>query len=355
MWGTPYDFFVQWHLTDKCNLSCKHCYQDGAVVDMTYTQIREAMDNVVEAFRTWVTEYQMEMSPSFHFTGGEPLIRQDVFSILNYAFNKGFSTSLMTNGTLVTSDVALKLRQTQVRDVQISLDGLKSVHESMRGKGSFARAEEGINNLIDKGIPTNINLTLSRINAGEIGGLISLAQKLGVGAVTFSRLVPCGHGEELRADVLSTGELATIYDELHRYEAGGDVRISSLDPLFSVAAMKGQVVEAEFPVGGCAAGIFGVTVAADGSVMPCRRMNMVIGNIKEQSFRELWAESPALWSLRSREDYHGGCESCIYWSVCRGCRAIALTYARHNGSEDFLGPDPQCSYYRAECSAEPHV
>lgn len=314
---------------------------------MTYAEICEAMDNVAEAIKSWATEYRMEMSPSFHFTGGEPLIRQDVLSILNYAFNKGLSTSLMTNGTLVTSDVARKLREAQVHDVQISLDGLEAVHDNMRGKGSFGRAEDGINNLIAKGIPTNINLTLSRINAGEIGGLISLAQKLGVDAVTFSRLVPCGRAKELRAEALTAGELASIYDGLHRYEANGDVKISSLDPLFSVVAMEGQVAETEFPVGGCAAGVFGVTIAADGSVMPCRRMNMTIGNIKERSFRELWAESPVLWSLRSRHDYHGGCESCIYWSVCRGCRAVALAYARHNGSEDFLGPDPQCSYYRA--------
>jgi radical SAM protein with 4Fe4S-binding SPASM domain len=108
--------------------------------------------------------------------------------------------------------------------------------------------------------------------------------------------------------------------------------------------MDGEGFQAGMPIGGCAAGIFGVTITADGTIMPCRRMDLPIGNIKEVSFRELWAGSPVLWSLRRREDYHGGCESCRYWAICRGCRAIALAYARANGQEDYLGPDPQCPY-----------
>ena len=344
MKGTPYDFFVQWHLTERCNLRCRHCYQSGPVPEMGYEEICRAVDNVKSAIQSWVTEYEMQMSPSFHFTGGEPFLRKDLFEILSYVRDCGFSVSLMSNGTLIDSDMARRIREAQVSDVQISLDGLEPTHDSLRGRGSFRRTLEGIRNLVAQGVEANINLTVSRINVGQMGKLVRLAEEQRVSAIAFSRLVPTGRGAGLSSEALTRGEVAYFYRELRRYKDNPKVVVTSRDPLAAIADMDGESPQAEMPIGGCAAGIFGVTITADGTIMPCRRMDLPIGNIKEVSFRELWAGSPVLWSLRGREDYHGGCESCRYWAVCRGCRAIALAYARANGREDCLGPDPQCPY-----------
>jgi radical SAM protein with 4Fe4S-binding SPASM domain len=344
MKGTPYDFFVQWHLTERCNLRCRHCYQSGAVSEMSYQEICGAIDNVRSAFKSWVTEYDMQMSPSFHFTGGEPLLRKDLFEILGYVRDRGFSVSLMSNGTLIDSDMARRIREAGVSDVQISLDGLEVTHENLRGKGSFSRTLAGIRNLVAQGVEANINLTVSRINMGETSELVHLAEELVVGAIAFSRLVPTGRGKKLSSEALSREEVAHFYDELQKFKDKSKVVVTSRDPLAAISGMEGDVPQTEMPVGGCAAGIFGVTITADGTIMPCRRMDLPIGNIKEVSFRELWVESPVLWSLRKREVYQNGCGSCRYWSVCRGCRAIALAYARASGSEDYLGPDPQCPY-----------
>lgn len=344
MKGTPYDFFVQWHLTERCNLRCRHCYQSGSVPEMGYEEICRAVDNVRSAIQSWVTEYEMQMSPSFHFTGGEPFLRKDLFEILGYVRDCGFSVSLMSNGTLIDSDTARRIKEAGVNDVQISLDGLEPTHDSLRGRGSYRRTLQGIRNLVAQGVEANINLTVSRINVGQMGKLVRLAEELRVSAIAFSRLVPTGRGAGLSSEALTREEVAYFYSELRRDKDNPKVVVTSRDPLAAIAEMSGESAQAEMPIGGCAAGIFGVTITADGTIMPCRRMDLPIGNIKEVSFRELWAGSPVLWSLRRQEDYHGGCESCRYWAVCRGCRAIALAYARANGEEDYLGPDPQCPY-----------
>ena len=186
---------------------------------------------------------------------------------------------------------------------------------------------EGIASLVGEGIDTNINLTVSRLNMNQAGDLVALADELGVSAIAFSRLVPSGRGKQLADQLLTTEEVAAFYDSLRRYRDKTRVTVASRDPLAAIADLDGDVPQTDLPVGGCAAGIFGVTITADGTVMPCRRMDLPIGNVKNDRFRDLWAGSPVLWQLRTRQKYHGGCDICRYWPVCRGCRAIALASA----------------------------
>jgi radical SAM protein with 4Fe4S-binding SPASM domain len=344
MKGTPFDFFVQFHLTERCNLACRHCYQAGPVLEMDYEEICGAIADVKTAIEGWAKDYEMDVSPSLHLTGGEPLLREDLIPILRYASGCGFSLSLMSNGTTIDRAVAEQLKAAGVADVQISLDGLESTHDGLRGRGSFQSAVEGITSLVEEGIDTNINLTVSRMNMSQAGELVTLAEQLGVSAVAFSRLVASGRGKQLAGHSLSPGELAAFYDGLRQYRNQTTVAVTSRDPLAAIADLDGDIPQTELPVGGCAAGMFGVTITADGTVMPCRRMDLPIGNVKNDRFRDLWAESPVLWQLRTRQKYHGGCDICRHWPVCRGCRAIALASARANGSDDYLGPDPQCPY-----------
>ncbi|MEJ2740783.1 MAG: radical SAM protein, partial [Dehalococcoidia bacterium] len=338
MQGSPYEFFVQWHLTERCNLCCRHCYQDIAAAEMSKEEIYRAIDQIQATIKSWVNDYDLDISPGFHFTGGEPLLRNDLPYLLDYSRHCGFSTSLLSNGTLISANVAEQLREAGVRDVQVSLDGTEQVHDKIRGAGSFRQALHGIENLVHQGVDTYINMTISRLNVNEIDGLVNLAREMGIQMVTCSRLVLCGRGRELADHMLTTAEIAAIHEHCKKYE-NGDIKVASLDPLALVANADREVPDSELPVGGCAAGIFGITITSDGSLMPCRRMDLVIGNIKTDSLRHLWVESPVLCALRDRERYHGSCGSCYYWSICRGCRAIALAFARNDGREDYLGPD----------------
>jgi radical SAM protein with 4Fe4S-binding SPASM domain len=344
MKGTRFDFFVQWHVTEKCNLVCTHCYQSGTRSEMSLGQIKSAIDNVKDAVQSWVQEYQMEIVPGFHFTGGEPLLRRDLWDILDYSRNYGFSLAIMTNGALINQEIAKIIKQSGVAEVQVSLEGTQGTHDAVRGKGSFSKAMTGITHLLDAGVYTHINVTLSRLNMLEVDDMVRLAETNAIPALSFSRLVPCGHGAELVSQMLTPRELADFYANLKACTSS-KVKLGSLDPLAGLTEFKSELPELDFPVAGCAAGVFGVTIAADGNIMPCRRMDLSIGNIKEVSLRELWAESPVLWALRQRQSYHGNCALCRYWAVCRGCRAVALAQARREGQEDYLGADPQCPYF----------
>lgn len=347
MKGTPFDFFVQFHLTERCNLACRHCYQSGPVSEMNHEEVCGAIANVKAAIEGWAKDYAMEVSPSLHFTGGEPLLRDDLFPILHYACRSGFSTSLMSNGTLIDPVTARQLRGAQAKDVQVSLDGLEATHDKLRGRGSYERALAGIRNLAREGLAVHLNVTVSRLNMNETKELVNLAEEIGAGSIAFSRLVPSGRGKKLARHALTAQEVEVFYSGLRQHGNNTRVAVTSRDPLAAIADLDGDIPQTELPMGGCAAGMFGVTIMADGTVMPCRRMDLSIGNIKESSFRDLWADSPILWQLRTRKDYHGGCEACRYWPACRGCRAIALAFARAKGIEDYLGPDPQCPYYRS--------
>jgi radical SAM protein with 4Fe4S-binding SPASM domain len=345
MKGTPFDFFVQFHLTERCNLSCRHCYQSAAVSELNYEEICGAITEVKKTVQGWAVDHDVDVSPSLHFTGGEPLVRRDLFAVLGYASGCGFSISLMTNGTLIDEKAAREIADAKVTDVQISLDGTENVHDSLRGRGAHRRALDGVRNLVAAGVETNLNVTVTRRNMTQTGELIRVAEEMGASGIAFSRLVPSGRGKGLMAEALTRDEVACFYDGLRRHEENSRIAVGSRDPLATIADIDVDVPQTELPVGGCAAGVFGVTIAADGSVMPCRRMDLPIGNIKNDSFRELWVESPVLVALRTRESYHGGCQSCTYWPVCRGCRAIALAYSRAEGNNDYLGPDPQCPYH----------
>jgi radical SAM protein with 4Fe4S-binding SPASM domain len=234
-----------------------------------------------------------------------------------------------------------------VQDVQVSLDGTEIVHDSIRGKGAFKKAVTGIRNLVAEGIDTNINMTVSGLNYQDLDDVAQLAGELGASAVGFSRLVPCGRGKELSDCLLTQEQLSGLSERLSKPRNRNHVELVSRDPLINmVNIIDADNPQMDFPIGGCAAGIFGVTITADGTIMPCRRMDLPVGNIKTDNFRQLWAESPVFASLRNRKYYHGNCGTCCNWAICRGCRAIALASARSQGKEDYLGPDPQCAHYR---------
>jgi len=311
---------------------------------MNYEEVCGAVAEVKRTVQGWAVDHDIDVSPSVHFTGGEPLVREDLFAVLGYASGCGFSVSLMTNGTLVDEVGARQIGEARVNDVQVSLDGTEDAHDSLRGRGAYRRALDGVRNLVAEGIDTDINVTVTRRNMNQIGELIRTAEELGASGIAFSRLVPSGRGKALMAEALTHDEVGFFYDGLRRHRENSKIAVGSRDPLATIADIDADIPQTELPVGGCAAGIFGLTITADGTMMPCRRMDLPIGNIKKDSFRELWVESPALVALRSRESYHHGCQSCRYWPVCRGCRAIALAYSRAGGKEDYLGPDPQCPY-----------
>ncbi|MEW6388022.1 MAG: radical SAM protein [Thermodesulfobacteriota bacterium] len=337
-----YEFIIQWHLTDKCNLKCRHCYQEGGLTqEMTLPEIAGVISEIVGMLEYWQEAYGIDFSPSFNITGGEPFLRPDIFTILERLAATGFDLYILSNGTLISPETARTLAALRVQGVQVSLEGPAEIHDRIRGKGSFAASLTGIRQLLAAGVKVSLNATLSQYNAAYFHDLIEIATTLGVPELGFSRLVPSGRGRDLLTQMLSPAEVKQLYEAILSLEVDS-LALMSGDPL--VAQMSLPVAEANgaVPTGGCAAGVSGLTLLPDGTILPCRRLPIPIGNVRQDSLREVWATSPVLERLRDKSQYHGKCGDCSRWALCRGCRAIAYAYAQAQGTADFLGEDPQC-------------
>ncbi|MEW5744952.1 MAG: radical SAM protein [Nitrospirota bacterium] len=341
--GNEHDFIVQWHLTERCNLSCRHCYQTGGRSDeLSLHEITDVVSEAAEMFGDWAEAYGIGIAPSFTLTGGEPFLRPDLAQVLETIADRGFELFLLSNGTMIDMERARMLAALGVKGVQVSIEGPEAVHERIRGKGSFAAALRGVHYLLGEGIEVTLNTTLSEVNADSFMRLVSLASAMGVHRLGFSRLVPSGRGAGLLSDMLDTGRVKRLYTAL-RSLGTDNLALVSGDPLFSQMAFDAETGEGgSVACGGCAAALSGLTILPDGTVTPCRRLPIPIGNVREDSLRELWAVSPVLEQLRNRRKYKGKCGRCSRWAVCRGCRAIAYAAAQARGSDDFLGEDPQC-------------
>jgi radical SAM protein with 4Fe4S-binding SPASM domain len=337
-----FDFFIQWHLTERCNLRCRHCYQTGEKKDeLSLEEIREVIEEAASLFHQWSEAYEIAFSPSFTVTGGEPFLREDLFEVLGEMRSRGFEIYLLSNGTLIDGEKARRLADLGVRGVQVSLEGPSHIHEAIRGKGSFLRAMRGVENLLKQGLRTTLNATLSRLNAEGVPDLVALAGAVGVHRLGFSRLVPWGAGEVLIGDMLEKERVAEIYRSLLSARVPG-LEIVTGDP---VAAQMDAHFSDEHgctAFGGCAAGVSGLTLLSEGTVTPCRRLPVPLGNVRSDSLREIWASSPVLRDLREKDRYGGKCGRCQHWATCRGCRAIAYAYSAALGRADYLSEDPQC-------------
>ncbi|HYQ48677.1 MAG TPA: radical SAM protein, partial [Thermodesulfovibrionales bacterium] len=305
-------------------------------------EIRSVIDEVDETIKAWAENYALDFSPSFNVTGGEPFLRTDLYDILSAMRSKGFGISLLTNGTMIDSIRARRLADLGVNGIQISIEGPEHIHDAIRGKGSFARSSEGIRHLLDHGHTVTINATLSEINAGSFADLIDIASAMGVQRLGFSRLVPSGRGKQMIHRSLSSERVKQLYEEIFSVQCEG-LEIVTGDPVASqISCVPPDGSAASVASGGCAAGISGLTFLADGTITPCRRLPVPIGNLRTDALREVWATSDVLEMLRDRTRYRNRCGSCRRWSTCRGCRAIAYAWSQASGEGDILADDPQC-------------
>jgi radical SAM protein with 4Fe4S-binding SPASM domain len=176
--------------------------------------------------------------------------------------------------------------------------------------------------------------------------MIEMSSKLGVQRIGFSRLVPSGRGVSMVRETLSSEKVKELYEKIFSLDTG-EFEIVTGDPVAvqSITADDDND-KGDIPLGGCAAGVSGLTIMPDGTLVPCRRLHIPIGNIRKDSFREIWAVSEVLEAIRDRSRYAGKCGRCKRWASCRGCRAIAYAFSQAKGENDFLAEDPQCFILR---------
>ena len=335
-------FFIQWHLTERCNLRCRHCYQERRKPrEMSNDEVNREIDGAAEMFAAWEEEFNVSLSPSIHFTGGEPLLYQGLWDSIAHARQCGFQVAILTNGTLITADDAKQAAALGIEDLQISLEGPPGIHDGIRGNGSFAAAAAGVRRLREAGNNVSANMTLSRLNFKSIEETVRIARDAGFNSLGVSRLIPCGSGESLLDRMLDPQEAKEAFEQALGLSSA-TFGVASGDPLAGVAGGVRPAPESPLSLSGCSAGFSGVTVTSDGSVMPCRRIGLRIGNLHKTPLRQIWSSSRLLWRLRRRESYLGKCGQCDLWPSCRGCRAVAYAFTRSRGTPDLFADDPQC-------------
>ncbi len=328
--GDP--FVVQWHLTDRCNLACLHCYRSGPVrKDLQAHGRRQVLAEILRFVqgRRWPAR--------LHLAGGEPFLCDDLLELMQCAFAHGIPSRILSNGTVIDPRVARQLRGAGCLGVQVSIEGPEPVHDGIRGKGSFRAALEGVRVLRDAGVSTTLSMTVHAGNVAHVAAVGRLARDH-ADRVYFSRLVPCGRGAEL-GGTLGRDPWWEVMRTARSLATSLGIEVALRDPNFRAWFASARHARHSGAVAGCAAGHWTLTVEADGTVMPCRRIGVGIGQVLDDGLERIWTQSEVLAGLRDRDRLQGQCGRCDYRWVCGGCRAIAL--AMGNGLD---GEDPQCPW-----------
>ncbi len=335
---------VVWNVTARCNLKCKHCY--------AYTESNEEVDTETAK---GVLEELNDLAILILFSGGEPLLRKDLFDL---AERCKVTKALSTNGTLIDENVAWRLRDVGFSYVGISLDGLKDVHDRFRGvEGAFDRAIEGLKNVKSVGILSGVRFTLTKFNFDQVEGVLDLCEELGVDRFCLYHLVPSGRAD-FSIDV-SNDVRRRVMDHLFDRAFDFDGEILTVDnPCDGVYfCLKLREIDEDLAFkayeflkyrGGDRSGRNLVNIDPFGNVHPNQFWwDYSCGNVRERSFKEIWFEDKLLKELRGRWNLKGKCGRCAYKDVCGGFRLRALR------AGDMWGGDPSCYLTEEEISKNP--
>jgi radical SAM protein with 4Fe4S-binding SPASM domain len=338
-------FYFQWHITDRCNLRCKHCYQDNYTgeTEISIQELENIADELLRTLSKWNKKGDLSI------TGGEPFLRKDLFSFLEYLNSSEAVCNLdiLTNGTIITNDIVKSLKNiSKLRRVQISLDGSSpQTHDEIRGKGTFDKTMESIRLLNSSDIDINIMFTLQRHNMDDIKSIIDLSIKENIKGLTIERMVPIGSAK--KDSVTSPEDIRRIFQYISdrsdiEYEKGSRLHILKYRPLWinidPCRAKKEVCTPMHKELGGiCSIGLDGICITPDATVLSCRRLPIPIGNLKKESFENIWFNSHLLNEIANKNNLKGKCHSCKYIARCSGCRSMAYAI-----TGDYLAEDPQC-------------
>jgi len=349
--GSP--LLVVWNYTNQCNLKCLHCYQNAGSQLGNELSTAEALKVVDQLGETDVS--------TISFSGGEPLMRRDFFEVAKRAHDYGMYVSVATNGTLITHEVAEKLAKV-VDYVEVSIDGNSAkTHDDFRGiHGSWDRAVKGLKECVAQGLYTAVSSTATKRNFSEIPRIINFAEEVGAKCFICFNFIPVGRAKETPSLDLSPQEreqlLVTLYERLVKNTVNQSINIFTTAPQFARVGLQhaadaeqkivpathygnvpGVTKEIAGFIGGCGAGRVYCAISPEGYVMPCVFMPIIVGDLRKQSFKDIWLNSNVLNDLRDRGKLKGRCGECSYKFICGGCRARAYGY-----HADYLMPDPGC-------------
>lgn len=339
--------WLAWEITGRCNLNCIHCRSSS-------TMGSDQGDFSLEEAKALIDEITSFAKPVVVLSGGEPLLREDVFDIAAYGTEKGLRMALASNGSLIDDEICRRIKESGIRIVSLSLDGsTPAIHDDFRKQpGAFEATLRAAEHLKKHGIEFLVNSSFTKRNQDDISNVYRLAKKIGAVAWYMFMIVPMGRGEELMAELISKedyDEILKWHFEMELEEKDMLVRPTCAPHYYRIVQQEAKAKGIDFErrnlkfgtggAKGCIAAQSIAFIGSKGDVQPCSYFPMSAGNVREKTFKEIWDNSTIFEDIRNFKDYKGRCGSCEYLGVCGGCRARAFAV-----TDDYMEEEPFCSH-----------
>ncbi|MDO8670653.1 MAG: radical SAM protein [Dehalococcoidia bacterium] len=343
---------VVWNSTRRCNLHCIHCYAEAQDKDypgeLTTVEARQMIDDLAEFG-----------APVLLFSGGEPLVRDDLFVLGKYAVERGLRTVISTNGTMITPQAAQKIKEAGFSYVGVSLDGVESTNDRFRGvRGAFEAALQGIRNCTQAQVKVGLRFTINKLNYTDLGSMFDIIEEERIPRACVYHLVYSGRGTKLREAELSHEDARKGVDliferslDLHRRKPGVEILTvdNHTDGVYLYRRVKEEQPDRAADIlqllrwnGGNGTGIAISDVDNLGNVHADQFWwHHSFGNVRERKFGDIWMDTsdPLMAGLKNRKPLlKGRCGKCQYLDICNGnfrVRAEAVF-------DDVWAPDPAC-------------
>lgn len=336
---------VAWEMTRSCNLNCVHCRaaaERGPYPgELDTDRCLEILDQVAQVGQ-----------PIVILTGGEPLLRKDIFELAQHGTELGFRMVMATNGTLVTPEIAEKMKSSGIKRVSISIDGATArEHDQFRKvEGAFEASLQSIEWLKRERIEFQINTTVTRHNVHQVREILHLAVNLGAVAHHIFLLVPTGRARDMVNQEIDALEYEKLLHWFHdmRDQVPLHLKATCAPHYYRIlrqeAHARGEKVDfdtygLDAVTRGCLGGTSFCFISHDGVVQPCGYLELICGDLKRSSFGAVWRDSEIFKRLRDFSGYGGKCGRCEYLKFCGGCRARAF-----EASGDYMAEEPLCVY-----------
>lgn len=334
----PGHFTLRWHIIDRCNLKCPQCcIGDDPLPDLGLEKIYYMVENFVKTLK------RMNIKGQVIITGGEPFMRREIFEFTGMirSHKEYCSYGITCNGTLLDSEKAKKLAKYGCDFVEITLEGGKETNDSIRGEGAFSKALSAVSALKAQGVPVTVLFRAGRHNYTEMMKVAEAAAKAGAALFRTERVIhacSCSDAPPL----MNSDETAEYFMMLNSLRKKYEKKMFSKMSVSMTGALQFMFYNGDGPERipyTCTAGRTSLTVLADGRLVPCYGMPVIIGDFKTDDLYEIYSKSALLQMLRNPRNIPAGCESCKYSAVCNG-GLKCLSYAVHGNP--FIR-DPGCT------------
>lgn len=343
--GTPACRLIAWEVTRSCNLACKHCRAEAHLEPYPGELSHEEAMGLIDTFSE-------VGKPLIIFTGGDPMMRPDVYDLVHHAHSRGHICAFSPNGTLITRENARLIKECGVDRCSISIDGADAQsHDSFRGvPGAFEQSLRGMRFLTEAGVPFQINTTVTKSNLASFKKIFELCQELGAVAWHIFLLVPMGRASELADQVITAEEYEEVLRWFYHFRKTTSMHLkATCAPHYyrimrQMAHEEGVSVDVEnfgmdAHTRGCLGGTGFCFISHTGQVQPCGYLELDCGNVRTTPFPEIWRNSSYFRQFRDQSAYEGKCGVCEYHKVCGGCRARAYSMEGNHMAEE-----PLCTY-----------